>query len=36
MKTFYQNIFNRQEVKEGTEGINKFLKLDNDDNPYHF
>ena len=27
MKTFSQNIFNRPEVKEGTEAIN-------DDNPY--
>ena len=34
MKTFYQNISNRQKVKEGTEEIDEFLKLDNDDNPY--
>ena len=34
MKSFYQNIFNRQEIKEGTEAIDEFLKLDDDDNPY--
>ena len=34
MKTFYQNNFNRQKVKEGTEAIDEFFKLDNDDNPY--
>ena len=34
MKTFDQNIFNRQEVKEGMEAIDEFVKLDNDDNPY--
>ena len=34
MKTFYQNIFNRQEVKEGMEAIDEFLKIDNNDNPY--
>ena len=34
MKTFYQNIFNRQEVKEGMEAIDEFLKLDDDNSPY--
>ena len=34
MKTFYQNIFNRHEVKEGTEAIDEFLKLDDDNSPY--
>ena len=34
MKTFYQNIFNRQIVKEGTGAIEEFLKLDDDENPY--
>ena len=34
MNAFYQNIFNRQEVKEGTETIDKFFKLDDDNSPY--
>ena len=34
MRTFYQNIFNRQKVEEGTKAIDEFLKLCNDDNPY--
>ena len=34
MKTFDQNISNRQKVKEGMEAIDGFFKLDNDDNPY--
>ena len=34
MKIFYQNILNRQKVKEETEAIDEFFKLDNDDNPY--
>ena len=32
MKTFYQNIFNRQNVNEGTEAIYEFLWLDDDEN----
>ena len=34
MKTFYQNIFNRQNVKEGTEAIDEFFKLYDNKNPY--
>ena len=34
MKTFYQNIFNKQNVKEAMEAIDEFLKLYDDDNPY--
>ena len=34
MKTLYQNIFNRQNVKEGTEAIDELSNLANDDNPY--
>ena len=33
MKFFYQNIFNKQEVKEGTETIDDFLKLNDDNEP---
>ena len=34
LKNFYQNIFNKQDVKEGTEAIENFLNLDEDIDPF--
>ena len=34
MKTFYQNTFNKQEVKVGKEAIDEFSKLDDDNSPF--
>ena len=34
MKNFYQNIFNKQTVKDGDKGIDDFLKSDGDTDPY--
>ena len=34
MKEFYQNIFIRQNVNEGTEAIENFLILDDDEDPF--
>ena len=34
MKKLFLNIFNKQNVKEGTEAIDEFLELDDDENPY--
>ena len=34
MENFYQQIFNRYNVNKGTEDIDDFLKLDDDDSPY--
>ena len=34
MKNFYQNIFNKQVVKDGDKGIDEFLKSDEDTDPY--
>ena len=33
MKNFYQNIFNKQVVKDGDKGIDEFLKSDEDTDP---
>ena len=34
MKNFYKNIFDKQAVKDGDKGIDKFLKSDKDTDPY--
>ena len=34
MKNFYQDIFNKQKVKDGDQGIEDFLKSDGDSDPY--
>ena len=34
MKNFYQNIFNKQTVKDGDKGIDDFFKSDGDTDPY--
>ena len=34
MRKFYQQIFNKQTVKEGTEAIDEFLNSDADTNPF--